>query len=109
MEALRTSAIVRRRLILVAIDELHRNTKEQWGGKFRPAMGKLYEFRHRLPDHIPMLGVTATLRAAMYQEVITASGFRDSATLVRHPVNRPKTLYHFEATADSVGQWRCWS
>jgi hypothetical protein len=50
-----------------------------------------------------MLGVTATLTAAMYQEVVSSAGFRDSATLVRHPINRPKTLYHFEATADSIG------
>jgi hypothetical protein len=95
-------ALVQRRLILVTIDELHLCTKQQWGGRFRPAMGMLHILRNRLPDHVPLLGVTATLTRAMYREVVASAGFRKQH-LDRHPINRPNAFYNFEATADSIG------
>jgi superfamily II DNA helicase RecQ len=62
MRVMLTLPLVRRRLILVTIDELHLCTRQQWGGSFRPAMGKLDILRHRLPDHVPLLDVMPHLQ-----------------------------------------------
>jgi superfamily II DNA helicase RecQ len=88
MRVMLTLPLVRRRLILVTIDELHLCTRQQWGGSFRPAMGKLDILRHRLPDHVPLLDVTATLTAATYKEVVASAGFRNQHQ-DRNPINRP--------------------
>jgi superfamily II DNA helicase RecQ len=50
---------------------------------------------------VPLLGVTATLTAAMYKEVDASAGLRNQH-LDRNPINRPNIFYNFEATADPI-------
>ena len=94
--------IVRDRLILVAIDELHLNSKEQWGGSFRPDMSKLHVLRQRLPFDVPILGVTATLTKNMTTDVLDSCGFRHDTVITRYSIYRNTIKFHLEATSDSV-------
>jgi superfamily II DNA helicase RecQ len=94
--------VVRDHIILVAVDELHLNARDQWGGKFRPGMAKLHILRQRLPSDLPLLGVSATLTKGMTDDVLEYCGFRRDTEITRYTIYRPSSKFYFEATSDAV-------
>lgn len=97
-----TECITGDHLVLFAIDELHLNVSDQWGGgKFRPDMGSLHIIRQRLSTDVALLGVTATLPRQMTTEVLESCAFRSNCRITRHP-HRPSIFFHLEATNDAV-------
>jgi hypothetical protein len=65
-------------------------------------MGKLYIFRQRLPDYVPMLGVTATLTASIFKDVVDSAGVWDETRPLRNPINQPLISMYLEAAKDTA-------
>ncbi|EGO01687.1 hypothetical protein SERLA73DRAFT_24060, partial [Serpula lacrymans var. lacrymans S7.3] len=56
----------RENLVLLGVDEAHFVTA--WGEEFRKAYNQIGRIRRRLPDHIPLVAVTATLAPGQPQK-----------------------------------------
>jgi superfamily II DNA helicase RecQ len=68
--------VFRRRLQLLAIDELHLCASTSWGGSFRIAMGQIAKLRDQLEPHTRMFGTTATLTPIAWENIQTNAGIR---------------------------------
>ena len=75
------------RLCLLAIDECH--LVEDWK-KFRPDYSVLGILRARIPDPVPLLGLTATLDPQLMHSILQACDFRDDVNIIRTPLDRPE-------------------
>lgn len=64
-----------RRLCLLAIDEIH--LVEEWGKSFWPLYAEIEKVRKRIPPHVPIQGVSATLTKSMRLRILSKAGFRD--------------------------------
>ncbi len=60
-------------LCLLAIDEIH--LVEEWNKNFRPMYAKIEKVQKRIPCHVPLLRVSATLTKSIYSKVIEKAGF----------------------------------
>jgi superfamily II DNA helicase RecQ len=68
--------VFRRRLQLLAVDELHLCASTSWGGSFRTAMGQIAKLRDQLEPHTRMFGTTATLTPMAWENIHTNAGIR---------------------------------
>lgn len=78
------------RLCLLAIDEIH--LVEQWGRSFRPLYAEIEKVRKRIPCHIPLLGVSATLTKKTRMIVVDKSGFHPFYKLMQTSLDRPEIM-----------------
>ena len=69
------------RLSLLAIDEIH--LIEEWGKSFRPLYAEIEKVRKRIPGHVPLLGVSATLTKKVRLRIIDKAGFRNNYKLMQ--------------------------
>lgn len=76
------------RLSLLPVDEIH--LIEEWGKSFRPLYAEIEKVRKRIPPHVPLLGVSATLTKAARLQVLTKAGFRDEYNLMQTFLDRPE-------------------
>jgi hypothetical protein len=49
-----------------------------------------------------MLGVTATLTASMFKDIVDSAGFREETRPLRNPINRPLISMYLEAVKDTA-------
>lgn len=68
--------VFRRRLQLLAIDEMHLCASTSWGGSFRVAMGQIVKLRDQLEPHTRMFGTTATLTPSAWKDIQPNAGIR---------------------------------
>lgn len=78
------------RLCLLAIDEIH--LVEEWGESFRPLYADIAKVRKRIPCHIPLLGVSATLTKKTLSAVLDKAGFLPTHRLMRTSLDRPEVM-----------------
>lgn len=78
------------RLCLLAIDEIH--LVEQWVKSFRPLYAEIAKVRKRLPCHVPLLSVLATLTKKTRSLVLEKSGFHLNYALMQTSLDRPKIM-----------------
>ena len=83
------------RLYLLAIDEIH--LVDQWGQSFRPLYAEIEKVRKRIPCHVPLLGVSATLTKATRSRILDKAGFLPNYKLTQTSLDRPEImqLYRF--------------
>lgn len=78
------------RLCLLAIDEIH--LVEEWGKGFRPLYAEIEKVRKRIPCHVPLLGVSATLTKKVRINVLEKTGFHPDYRLMQTSLDRPEIL-----------------
>lgn len=78
------------RLCLLAIDEIH--LVEEWGKAFRPLYAEIEKVRKRIPCHVPLLGVSATLTKKVRLRVLEKTGFHPDYRLMQTSLDRPEIL-----------------
>lgn len=91
------SSIFQHRVCLLAIDELHCVSEEQWGS-FRSEFTQLAIVRHVLPSAVPCFGTTATLSLRQWPEIARTIEFSRDTRIVAAPVDR--TNLFLAATAE---------
>ena len=60
-------------LCLLTIDEIH--LVEEWGKSFRPIYAEIEKVRKRIPYHVPLFGVSATMTKAIRSQVLAKTCF----------------------------------
>lgn len=75
-----------KRLVLVAIDELH--IVDQWG-TFRKPYSQLAILRDRIDRRVPWFGTSATLDPIMLEQVKKLVGFAPDVKVIRTSMDRP--------------------
>ncbi len=73
-------------LCLLAVDEIY--LVEEWGKNFCPIYAEIEKIRKRLPCHVPLLGVSATLTKSVYSRVVEKAGFLPNYRLLQTFLNR---------------------
>lgn len=76
------------RLSLLAIDEKY--LVEEWSKSFRPLYTEIDKVRKRMPNNVPLLGVSATLTKKMRLRILNKVGFRDNYRLMQTSLDRPE-------------------
>lgn len=76
---------------------------EEWGKSFRPLYAEIEKVRKRIPPHVPLLGVSATLTKDMRLRILSKARFRDEYHLMQTPLDRPEIqqIYRFMASPKS--------
>jgi superfamily II DNA helicase RecQ len=94
--------VFRRRLQLVAIDELHLCASTSWGGSFRTAMGQIVKLRDQLEPHTRMFGTTATLTPTAWEDIQANAGIRTGEYLhmIRTDIYREDVFLYILPTDD---------
>lgn len=94
--------VFRRRLQLLAIDELHLCASTSWGGSFRTAMGQIAKLRDQLEPHTRMFGTTATLTPTAWEDIQTNTGIRtgERLHLIRTDIYREDVFLYILPTDD---------
>ncbi|KAJ7108583.1 P-loop containing nucleoside triphosphate hydrolase protein [Mycena epipterygia] len=74
-ERITDSPVFRENIVFACVDEAH--LIDEWGAEFRPAFHRIgYFLRGRLPPHISIFGLTATLQpGAMTRSICRSLGF----------------------------------
>lgn len=75
------------RLCLLAVDEIH--LVGEWGKDFRPMYAEIEKIRKRIPCHVPLLGVSATLTKNVRTRVVERAGFLPNYRLSQTSLDRP--------------------
>ena len=78
------------RLRLLAIDEI--DLVDQWGQAFRPLYAEIEKVRKRIPCHIPLLGVFATLTKKTRTKILEKAGFLPNYRLMQTSLDRPEIM-----------------
>ena len=78
------------RLCLLAVDEIH--LVEEWGKNFRPMYAEIEKVRKRIPCHVPLLGVSATLTKSVRSRVLEKAGFLPNYHLMQTSLDRPEIM-----------------
>lgn len=76
------------RISLLAIDEIH--LIEEWGKNFRPLYVEIEKIRTRIPPHVPLLGVSATLIKAKRLQILDKAGSREDYVFMQTSLDRPE-------------------
>ena len=92
--------VFRRRLQLVAIDELHLCARTSWGGSFRPALGQISKLRDQLDEHTRLFGTTATLTSKNLEEIRASAGFDNDVEPIRTEIYRDDVFIKMLPTDD---------
>jgi superfamily II DNA helicase RecQ len=94
--------VFRRRLQLLAIDELHLCASTSWGGSFRTAMGQIAKLRDQLEPHTRMFGTTATLTPTAWEDIQVSAGIRtgESLRMIRTDIYREDVFLYILPTDD---------
>ena len=74
------------RLCLLAVDEIH--LVEEWVKDFRPMYAEIEKVRKRIPCHVPLLGVSATLTKSVCTRVVEKAGFLPNYRLLQTSLDR---------------------
>ena len=82
------NSLFAQRISLCAIDEIH--LVEEWGKSFRPLYAEIEKIRTRIPHHVPLLGVSATLTKTKRLRVLDKAGFREDYQLMQTSLDRPE-------------------
>lgn len=81
------------RLCLLAFDEIH--LIDEWGKSFRPLYAEIEKVRKRIPCHVPLLGVSATLTKKARLSILDKAGFLSIYHLIQTSLDRPEIQqYH---------------
>lgn len=75
-------------LSLLAIDEIH--LVQEWGTNLRTLYAEIEKIRKRIPTHVLLLGVSATLTKSMRLCILAKAGFRDDYKLMQTSLDRPE-------------------
>lgn len=75
-----------KRLCLLAINEIH--LVEEWGKDFRPMYAEIEKIRKRIPCHVPLLGISATLTKNNQTRVAEKAGFLPNYRLLQTSLDR---------------------
>lgn len=78
------------RLCLLAIDDIH--LVDQWGQSFRPLYVEIEKVQKRIPCHIPLLGVSATLTKRARSRILEKAGFRSTYKLMQRSLDRSEKM-----------------
>lgn len=78
------------RLYLLAVDEIH--LVEEWGKQFRPLYAEIEKVRKRIPAHIPLVGVSATMTPKIRAKVVSKAGFLPNYQLMQTSLDRPEIM-----------------
>ncbi len=78
------------RLCLLVIDEIH--LVDQWGQSFRPLDAEIEKLRKRIPCHVPLLGVSATLTKSTRSRILDKAGFLPNYKLTQTSLDRPEIM-----------------
>lgn len=78
------------RICLLAIDEIH--LVDQWGQAFRPLYAEIEKVRKRIPCHVPLLGVSATLTKSTRSRILDKAGFLSNYKLMQTSLDRPEIM-----------------
>ncbi|KAJ7182392.1 P-loop containing nucleoside triphosphate hydrolase protein, partial [Mycena crocata] len=103
-EKITDSQLFRDNLAFVCTDEVH--LIDEWGDEFRPAFRHIGTFiRGRLPAHISVLGLTATLQpGAPTRSICHSLGFqKDMFHLVRRSNERPNIQFLLSPLTHGLG------
>lgn len=86
------------RLRLLAIDELH--LVSEWKD-FRPEYSELHMLRSRIPAHVPVLGVSATLDPQTLEWIKESAGFDPNVKTLRSSIDRPEIYFQISCLDES--------
>ena len=78
------------RLCLLAINEI--DLVDQWGQSFRPLYAEIEKLRKRIPCHVPLLGVFATLTKSTRYRILDKAGFLPNYKLTQTSLDRPEIM-----------------
>lgn len=78
------------RLCLLAVDEIH--LVDEWGKGFRPLYAEIEKVRKRIPCHVPLLGVSATLTKKVRLRVVEKAGFLPNYRLMQTSLDRAEIM-----------------
>ena len=78
------------RLCLLAIDEIH--LVDQWGQSFKPLDAEIEKLRKRIPCHVHLLGVSATLTKSTRSRILDKVGFLPNYKLTQTSLDRPEII-----------------
>jgi len=76
-----------RRLVLVAIDEVH--LVQKWGENWREHYSQIEVLRHRIDEKVPWFATSATLDTATLKAVRESAGFQKTIKVMKTPIDRP--------------------
>ena len=77
-------------LCLLAVDEIH--LIEEWGKNFRPMYAEIEKVWKRIPCHVPLHGVLATLTKSVRARVVEKAGFLSNYRLLQMSLDRPEIM-----------------
>ncbi|MCJ1348467.1 hypothetical protein MMC31_006699 [Peltigera leucophlebia] len=78
------------RLCLLAVDEIH--LVKEWGRQFRPLYAEIEKVQKRIPNDVPLVGVSVTLTPAVCTKVIKKAGFLPTYKLMQTSLGRPEIM-----------------
>lgn len=96
----------KRRLALIAVDEIHLCSEKSWGGSFRSAMGQLFRLRQQVGEHTRMFGTTATLRQPIWEEVCQSTGFNATTSVIRTSIYRSDVFLYMLPTDEPKAMFK---
>jgi superfamily II DNA helicase RecQ len=85
------SPCFQKRLVMVAIDEVH--LVSQWGDGFRKDYAKLVALRGLIPRKVPFIACSVTLDQMTLKDVIQKAGFKKDVDIFRTSVDWPEITY----------------
>ncbi|PBK64862.1 P-loop containing nucleoside triphosphate hydrolase protein [Armillaria solidipes] len=97
------SDVFRENIVYACVEEIH--LTDEWGSSFRPAFKHIGAFlRGRLPSHISIFGLSATLQpGASTSSICRSLGFRDgSFHLIRRSNERPNIQFNLEVLQHGI-------
>lgn len=89
------------RLCLFAIDKIH--LVAQWGQAFRPLYAEIKKVRKRIPCHVPLLGVSATLTKQAQFRILEKAEFNPTYKLMQTSLDRPKIMQIYRLMEHTKG------
>ena len=78
------------RLCLLAIDEIH--LVDEWGKSFRLMYAEIEKVQKRIPCHVSLLGVSATMTKSTRSRVLAKAGFLPDYHLMQTSLDRPEIM-----------------
>ncbi len=77
---------------------------KEWGKSFRPLYAEIEEVRKRIPPHVTLLGVSATLTKSIWLCILSKTGFRDEYHLMQTSLDRLEInqIHRFMTGAKSI-------